>query len=99
MDFKDEFERTSYYMDLGNRVRKETQDGAMLMKGVAAYIYSTYRIDNQEAPRKRVAYIIDSIKHPDEVDFLRKTYGDGFHLIGISDSYENRKKYLMERFG
>lgn len=97
VDFKDEFERTSYYMDLGNRVRKETQDGAMLMKGVAAYIYSTYRIDNQEAPRKRVAYIIDSIKHPDEVDFLRKTYGDGFHLIGISDSYENRKKYLMDR--
>ena len=93
----DEYDRISYYMDWGNEIRKQTGDGAILMKGVAAYIYSNYRSKICDAPRRRVAYIIDSIKHPDEVDFLRKTYGDGFHLIGISDSYENRKNYLMER--
>lgn len=28
---------------------------------------------------------------------MRRTYGDGFHLIGISDDYERRKSYLMNR--
>lgn len=96
-EFTDEFERISYYMDLGNKIRRDTNDSAILMKGVAAYIYSKYHNKNGEAPQKRCAYIIDSIKHPAEVEFLRKTYGDGFHLIGISDSYENRKKHLIER--
>lgn len=95
--FDNEFSRISFFMDLGNDIRKETKDDAILMKGVAAYIYKKYRTDNEEAPQNRKAYIIDSIKHPDEVDFLRKTYGDGFHLIGISDGYDKRKSYLMER--
>lgn len=92
-----EFERISYYMDLGNNIRKQTQDGAILMKGVAAYIYRNYRFDKGDGPREREAYIIDSIKHPAEVAFLRKTYGDGFHLIGISDSYDRRKNFLTQR--
>lgn len=96
-EFDDEFDRISFFMNLGNEIRKETKDDAILMKGVAAYIYKKYRVDNEEAPQTRKAYIIDSIKHPDEVDFLRKTYGDGFHLIGISDGYDRRKSYLVKR--
>lgn len=94
--FKNEYDRISYYMDLGNKIRKETKDSSILMKGVSKYIYENYHINNQN-PSRRVAYIVESIKHPEEVDFLRRTYGDGFHLIGISDSYENREKYLMRR--
>ncbi len=92
-----EFERISFFMDLGNRIRCQTKDDAILMKGVAAYIYANYHGNNGEAPQVRKAYIIDSIKHPAEVDFLRKTYGDGFHLIGISDDYDKRKAFLIGR--
>lgn len=95
-EFGNEFSRISYYMDLGNRIRCQTRDDAILMKGVAAYIYERYHAED-DAPQDRKAYIIDSIKHPDEVDFLRKTYGDGFHLIGISDDYEKRKIFLTRR--
>lgn len=96
-EFENEFERISFFMDLGNRIRSQTKDDAILMKGVAAYIYEQYHVSNSEAPQERKAYIIDSIKHPDEVEFLRKTYGDGFHLIGISDDYEKRKDFLIKR--
>ena len=80
-DSSDEYQRIDFYMNLGNRIRCETRDNAILMKGVAAYIYNKFRKNNGGGPVSRKAYIIDSIKHPDEVDFLRKTYGDGFHLI------------------
>lgn len=92
-----EYERISFFMDKGNEIRKETQDAAILMKGVCAYIYNTFREESGGAPQARSCYIIDSIKHPDEVEFLRQTYGDGFHLIGISDDYERRKNYLITR--
>lgn len=96
-DSSDEYQRIDFYMNLGNRIRCETRDNAILMKGVAAYIYNKFRKNNGGGPVSRKAYIIDSIKHPDEVDFLRKTYGDGFHLIGISDNYEKRKCFLVSR--
>lgn len=94
----DEYGRVEYFMDLGNRIRKETEDSSILMKGVASFIYER-RMDTlgNAQPRKRVAYIVKSIKHPDEVMFMRDTYGDGFHLIGINSSRERRLKYLMDR--
>ena len=96
-----EFERISYYMDLGNRIRSLTGDSSILMKGVARQIYLGRATDehNNAQPKGRVATIINSIKHPDEVDFLREAYGDGFHLIGITSSYERRIKNLTERKG
>lgn len=96
-NFTDEHERISFFMDKGNEIRKKTGDDAILMKGVCAFIYGKYRLGRNEGPQLRKAYIIDSIKHPDEVEFLRRTYGDGFHLVGISDDYARRKSYLMDR--
>lgn len=97
---RDEYKRISFFMDKGNEIRKETRDAAILMKGVAAFILDNYRnVKVEPEPQPRNAYIIDSIKHPDEVEFLRNTYGEGFHLIGISDTDENRKKYLVDRKG
>ena len=100
-EFTSEYERIKYYMDLGNKVRKDLGDSSILMKGVSRNIYLKREIDatGQPQPRKRTAYIIKSIKHPDEVEFLRNTYGDGFHLIGITSSRERRIKYLVERKG
>lgn len=95
--FSNEYERISFFMDKGNEIRKSTEDDANLMKGVCAWIYHKYRLEHGDAPQSRQAYIIDSIKHPDEVEFLRRTYGDGFHLIGISSEYERRRAYLTER--
>ena len=99
-DWKDEFDRVSYYMDLGNQIRVKTGDNSILMKGVARELHLR-RVDEHGCaqPRPRIAYIIKSLKHPDEVDYMRDAYGDGFHLIGITSSYDRRLKNLMERKG
>ncbi|MCT8354326.1 cytidine deaminase, partial [Photorhabdus kayaii] len=34
-------------------------------------------------PSVRKAYIINSLKHPDEVNALRDIYANGFFLIGV----------------
>ena len=44
-------------------------------------------------PRRRV-YIIDQLKHPEEVILLRTVYGNIFYLIGVLCSHEQRKKRL-----
>lgn len=90
----DEFLRISHYMDRGNILREMSDDRAFLMRGVVSYIYEKFHHDG---PQEKKAYIIDSLKHPDEVSFLRSTYGDGFHLIGVSDTFENRLSYLKNR--
>lgn len=99
-EFPSEFERISHYMDLGNSIRKETGDNSILMKGIARELYLKRTSDDGEPkPRPRTAYIIKSLKHPDEVAFMRDAYGDGFHLIGVTSSRSRRKKYLMDRKG
>ena len=97
--FSNEYERISHYMDLGNEIRNQSEDASILMKGVASHIYKKRDIDEKgnAIPKERMAYIIKSIKHPDEVEFLRDTYGYGFHLIGVTSSNERRKEYLVNR--
>lgn len=96
-----EFDRISHYMDLGNKIRKDADDNSILMKGVASYLHSQREKDENNCPqlRKRITYIVKSLKHPDEVDFMRDTYGEGFHLIGVTSSDVRRIQYLTERKG
>jgi len=100
-EWPSEFERINHYMDLGNKIRKDTNDNSILMKGIARHIYLTREkdVNGYSQPKRRTVYIIKSLKHPDEVDFMRDTYGDGFHLIGITSSNKRRIKYLTERKG
>ena len=94
--FESEYERIKYYMDLGNRVRNESNDAKVIMTGVASHILSERDSLTDPSPRDRVAYIIKSIKHPEEADYLKQVYGDGFHLIGITSDVSERKKFLTE---
>lgn len=97
---KGEFDRLSHYMDLGNYIRKETKDNAILAKGVASYISQIREKDGESPkPENRTAYIISSIKHPDEVQYLREVYGDGFYLVSVSSDKNSRLKYLIEQKG
>lgn len=45
----------------------------------------------------RVAHIILSLKRPQEVATLRKIYGDGFFLVGVFATENERLDYLIER--
>ena len=44
----------------------------------------------------RTAHIICTLKRPEEVDYLRRIYGTGFFLIGVSSSKAQRHEYFKE---
>lgn len=45
----------------------------------------------------RSAYVIRSLKTPEEVQLLREIYGNAFFLLGCSAHYHLRRRYLSER--
>jgi deoxycytidylate deaminase len=47
-------------------------------------------------PLKRHVHVIRSLKHPDEVETLRRVYEGGFFLLGVSSSINSRKHYLQD---
>lgn len=87
-----EYERIKHYMQQGNAVRKNSQNNAIMAAGVAKKI-SEARSTNTTSKQ---AFIVNSLKHPDEVEFLRKIYGDGFYLIGVHADEKRRRRYLTE---
>lgn len=50
-------------------------------------------------PRQSIAYLIDSLKHPDELQLLKRTYGPAFVSIGVYSPPEKRKAFLLKKQG
>lgn len=88
-----DFDRINRMMDLGDEARGKISKN-ILAKGAAAEIAS--RRKNPQKPNLRTAYIIHSLKHPDEVRELREIYPRGFHLIGVHAHPDFRRKHLMQ---
>ncbi|MCX7205657.1 MAG: anti-phage dCTP deaminase [Proteobacteria bacterium] len=86
-----EYDRIKHYMREGDNLRESSKNNAILAAGVVQQISEKRGV----APTKK-AYIVNSLKHPREVEFLRKVYGDGFYLIGIHADVKRRHKFLTE---
>ena len=93
-----EFERINGLMDAGNSARAESGDNSILALGAAAYINSQRKNDAKGNPQHepKRAYIISSLKHPDEVARLREIYPEGFYLIGVHADEKRRFDYLTK---
>lgn len=85
-------------MTAGNYLREKSENNAILSMAVTALISKLRDKDesNTPKPRYRKAYIIHSLKHPDEVNLLREVYTNGFYLIGVYANEKRRKNYLIE---
>jgi deoxycytidylate deaminase len=94
----DEHSRLKGLMDAGNAARAQAEDNSILALGAVAYINSRRRMDldkaSQHEPRR--AYIISSLKHPEEVARLREIYPEGFYLIGVHADEKRRFGRLTE---
>ena len=96
-------ERFDEYQTAGNRLRnlKPTYlaDRAIEMINALRREYSGVRVQ-ENAPdiaiQKRSAYIIDSLKNPEEVKRLRQVYGDLFWHITVFAPEQVREKRLVE---
>ena len=93
-----EFERIKSYMDAGNKVR-EQMDSADALALWAVTEIASLRSSEGDTEGKKKVYILDSLKHPDEIKTLRRVYGNGFFLIGIYSSREKRFEFLHRNRG
>ena len=93
-----EYDRITAYIDRGNKARAESKDNSILALGVCSEIFKNREQDEQHniKPKERTAYIINSLKHPEEVKRLRRIYMDGFYLIGVYSDEERRRDYLVK---
>ena len=92
-DKGDKAARTSALMDAGNAARQRSGDPSILAFG-AATVISTQRVPNPQQPKSRQAYILRSLKRPEEVRSLRDIYGEGFYLVGVYEERARRSKNL-----
>jgi len=74
-NYTNEYERSSKLMDYGSAVRRRSGDSSALALGAAAKISQMHLREgpqHEPAARRRKAYIINSLKHPAEVQRLRE---------------------------
>lgn len=95
----DVFQRIDTLMSRGDELRTSLQDGSSLASasiiGIQDFRWTTKNDKSKPIPRQ--AYILKSLKHPDEVELLRKVYGRSFWLISIYSPENIRKEFLANR--
>lgn len=94
------YDSTTAMMDIGDDARKSQKRPGVDVKydavalGIAASIKKHRELNNKK--NKKVAYLVHSLRHPDEVRHLRNLYQRGFYLIGVHAPAETRREYLMK---
>jgi cytidine deaminase len=90
----------------GNRLRRDAKDAAILAR-VAVQEIRRERAENHAAqgtepssdvPVPGLAYLVWSLKHPDEAALLRGIYGSHFVLLSVFAPEKTRVETLAKRF-
>lgn len=88
------------YQTGGGQLREQHGNEVMAQYAIDQITRQRLSIDAEYAdlgkPPPRVAYLIDQIKHPDEVHLLRMVYRNLFYLIGVMSTQEHRKSRLSD---
>ena len=95
-DLTTKYQRINSLMNIGNKLR-ELHGVDYIALEVAAKIRDLRKSYN--GSKKRIAYIINSLKHDAEVSSLKKLYGHTFFQISIFESEEKRKETLNNSVG
>lgn len=97
------FDRIQHYMDKGNQLRRDYQTDFLALQ-IVKKIYQRRQMWQQQNPeqdiqQRRVAYIVDSLKHESEIQALRQIYGNGFFQLSLYESKSTRTHALVTRYG
>ncbi|MGX9079704.1 anti-phage dCTP deaminase, partial [Klebsiella pneumoniae] len=91
----DSYNRYKGLQELGNKLR-ETYNNHILSEAAIAKISFYREHDEQSETPNRVAYIIDQLKHPSELELFRLIYQHNFYLFGIIRTDSERKRNLRD---
>lgn len=91
-----EVERISRLQEIGNSFREKLADGAALVRSsIAAIREERFNASGDpEKPITRMAYILDQLKHPTEVELLREIYGSCCLVISAHAPEDSRVQNL-----
>lgn len=94
-----EDKRIESLMKAGDDLRKLSGSGAALALLSISAIRECRKVKGKDEgkPVLRQAYILKSLKHPEEVNKLRKIYGDAFVLLSIYSPRSERVDRLAEK--
>jgi deoxycytidylate deaminase len=90
-----EEKRIATYMDGGNAIRRLCSNPAAVASAAIAEVRGRRRRAGGKPARR--AYILRSLKRPEEVNLLRRVYGPGFFLIGVNVNRPTRVESLARR--
>lgn len=82
-------------MFIGSKLREKFKNDIFAVYALSR-IHSWRDTQKDNILKKNVVYILDSLKHPDEVKLLRETYKESFFLIGVDSPKEHRRDYLKK---
>jgi len=103
-----EYERIRNHMKSGTELRQIVERGDIMALLAVSEIRRQRQLENAEKhpeieeserpkiPLKRTAYILRSLKHPDEIGTLRHVYGRAFFVISVYSPRENRVDALAQ---
>lgn len=99
LSVRNEHERIRSRMLAGNALREKTQMKEFAALIGASQIHTKREFDEKHLPKPypRTAHVLLSLKRPEEVDVLRRTYGAGFFLIGIFATEPERLEFLKSK--
>lgn len=84
--------------DLGDRMREAAKDNSAVAIGLVAAIRRKRAelsgLPEGEIDHRPRAYVLDSLRHPAEVQLLRRLYGDSFVLVGVVCDPDVRRRRL-----
>ena len=106
-------EQVKLLQDYGDDIRAEKnsegkQDYAAIARGLSIKIKAaraksigvqSIRSSPVQPDGKPRAYILDSLRHPEEVNLLRRVYSRAFVLIGVVCEEERRIARISEKYG
>lgn len=92
--------------DSAKRIYKLQRRGNILREKYGSDIVSRIAVShviwpriNDDEKESRVAYLVDSLKHHEEVNYLRNLLGDAYYSIGVISTDSVRKNRLKSRKG
>lgn len=94
-----EHNRINSLMTAGNTLRQISGRGDIMALYAVAEIRKAREATEKKGPIPKTVHLLRSLKHPDEVEALRRVYGAGFFLIGLHATESKRFEYLNSRKG
>ena len=98
----DEYKRIIKGMDLGDSIRKVKGNNHLASRAITDITLKRHEeisvesIDDRNYKSRRKCFIINSLKHPDELEAFQKVYGKSFYLLGVFSPDSARESYLRK---